>query len=193
VNVRFLTCFFRYIFSCVPAHPAVDANLVNTSCHPYQFSNKSGFCTHFIGKWDVYGSTEDQKLMEVSLKRISIGKQMLEVYLPNVQVRDSCLEVFNVTYCRYSFPKCDLTSVKPLAKPVCRETCEDAFKLCDKEVELLEGFNMKQRNDALDGNGYPLYWDILNCSHFQFRNGGDNPECYYSRHLNSKSIFPRMV
>lgn len=125
--------------------------------------------------------------MEQNLQRMVIGKRMLEGYIP-VRVRDSCLKFFNRSYCEYSFPKCDLTSSWPKPRPVCRESCEDVYTLCDKEIELLLAFNMQRLGDAANGNDYPLYWDIINCSKLEYRNGGDLPECYFSRHLNSEYL-----
>ena len=106
---------------------------------------------------------------------------MLEQY--QIVVSKACVKVFIELNCHWNYPKCDLTSSTIVGRPPCRESCEYGTKICAKELEMAMGFNKQQGQD-----GWPLYWVIINCTDFKYRNAGDNPECHYLRELNSKTI-----
>ena len=96
-------------------------------------------------------------------------------------VRISCLEVLKEVYCRWWFPKCDVTSAKVTGRPLCREACEYCVRACEKELSQLAIF--RSHNGLKD---VPIIWNIDQCRKFHYKNGGDTPECYYPRSLNSK-------
>ena len=100
----------------------------------------------------------------------------------NRLIRPSCEKVFNDAYCTLRFPKCDVTTAVLQMQPVCKETCNNVYRKCDTEIKMAKRFNK-----LINGSGFPLYWDLVNCSPLPARNGGESPECYYARHLNSKS------
>jgi hypothetical protein len=190
--IGYLNYFFFYIFffllfffSCVPAQPTVNASLVKTMCRPYNYY-KNDYCRNILGDRKMYGTELDQDKSHSSFRNIVHGKRLLEKYR-KIRVPDFCMKVWNDSLCQAEYPKCDETSGTLRPKPVCRETCENVDKLCEKEIKILMKFN-KVRVSQSSPNQYPLYWSLHNCSLLQFRNGGDTPECYYYRLLNSKSI-----
>lgn len=111
-----------------------------------------------------------------TLNNILKGKYVMETVY-QFEISKVCIAAIADSYCRWVFPKCDLTSDQPLPKFLCRETCEYTLKICPTAMNLLASYNSKNQ------------WHIFNCSKIPLRNGGDIPECYYSRHLNSTYIF----
>jgi hypothetical protein len=116
---------------------------------------------------------EKQAYAEADLKRFAVAKGALELVY-NFTVGKNCLMVFNDVYCRWRFPKCDKTTGNITSQPICKESCEYVSKLCANELELAKTVTVPES-------------DLMNCSYFEGRNGGDNPECYYTRFSNSKS------
>jgi hypothetical protein len=169
------------MFSCVPAHPTVKASLVKEMCRSYMYP-KDGFCRDILGDRKMYGTKHDQEIGDGIFRRIVYGKLLIDKY-HKMPLRESCIKVANDSSCQDAYPKCDKTSGTLRPKPVCRETCENTEKLCDKELETIMKFN-KIPASSLGRS----YWNLQNCSLLPFRNGGDTPECYYYPLLNSKSI-----
>jgi hypothetical protein len=152
-------------------------------CHPYNYS-KNDYCRNILGDRKIYGTVRDQDKSHGSFRNIVNGKRLIEKYR-KIILTESCMKVWNDSSCQGAFPKCDETSGTLRPKPVCRETCENEEKVCEKELKMLINFSKIPMSSP---NQYPLYWKFENCSDLQFRNGGDTPECYYYRLLNSKSI-----
>ena len=104
---------------------------------------------------------------------------MLEAY--KILVSKKCLAVFYEVYCQWWFPRCDVTSSIVTGRPPCKEACEWATTVCAKELEMAKAFNKQQGYSR-----HPVKWSIIKCTGLKYRNGGDMPECYYPRELNSK-------
>ncbi|KAK3744279.1 hypothetical protein QZH41_020659, partial [Actinostola sp. cb2023] len=68
-----------------------------------------------------------------------------------------------------------------MGRPLCKESCEYITKVCAKEFEMAKQSNWQQGQV-----GFPL-WKIIKCRYFKYRNAGDNPECYYSKELNTET------
>ncbi|KAK3696535.1 hypothetical protein QZH41_015894 [Actinostola sp. cb2023] len=88
-------------------------------------------------------------------------------------VSKTCLKVFYEVFCHWYFTKCDLTSSTVGGRPLCRESCEYATKICKKELEMAKIYDQD--------------WGNIQCTDFKYRNAGDNPECYYTRELNNET------
>ncbi|KAK3696526.1 hypothetical protein QZH41_004875 [Actinostola sp. cb2023] len=166
------------IHSCVPAQSPIDANSISGKCFPYQYPN--GYCKRFLGNSSLFASSREQAKKERNLKLLDNGRKMLEQY--QIVVSKACVKVFIELNCHWNYPKCDLTSSTIVGRPPCRESCEYGTKICAKELEMAMGFNKQQGQD-----GWPLYWVIINCTDFKYRNAGDNPECHYLRELNNET------
>lgn len=146
----------------------------------YKFGN--GYCREAVGNDDLYGSKEEQQEHEGSYHRIFNGIKLVN---KTHNIEFNCKEVYLESTCRANFPKCDKTYEKPFPRPLCKETCEYGMKLCHEYAAMVRRFN-KLRDNLPTPYKYPLYWVIPDCKPLKFRNGGEAPECYFSRRLNSK-------
>lgn len=167
-----------FLFRCVASYPEVSINTTNKLCLPYQFP-KTGYCKDRI-TWRIYGSVQQQTYKEGTLKKYLLARNAFQ-NLYQFHVTETCEKSFNETYCRNRFPACDSTTSVLQEQPICRETCEDLYKKCHREFQLVELINKK-----LVGTDFPVYWRVVDCSSLPSRNGGESPKCYYSRSLNSK-------
>ncbi|XP_048579992.1 tyrosine-protein kinase Mer [Nematostella vectensis] len=157
--------------SCVQVYPNVLKN--DYFCNRYVGYPK-GYCSPIVGNAHVYGTKESQRQSEKGMQVFQFGKTVMEdIY--GLIVRETCMEVFNASYCRWSFPRCDYTTGKLMKKPICYETCKYGMKQCDKEFEMARNFN------KINQGQWPYQWNIMECDNGNFprRNGGDNPSCYY--------------
>lgn len=161
-------------FRCKAAFSEINKNVLDEKCHSYTYP-EDGICKEIVTKDRlVFGNESLVRARNESLLNILNGKFVMETSY-QFTVSKECVAAVTDAYCRWVFPKCDQTSIQPLPKPLCRKTCEYTIKTCSTGMDLLRTFKSNQN------------WHVFNCSkEAPLRNGGDIPECYYSRHLNSK-------
>lgn len=98
-----------------------------------------------------------------------------------------CWRLIVHMYCRFLLPKCDMTSSRPLAQPICREACREFKSHCQREWTLVQkkhktvSWKIQQLAAGVEGS-YSLMW----CKNLPRRKGGNIPECYYPEILKGK-------
>ena len=90
-------------------------------------------------------------------------------------------------YCRFLLPKCDMTSSRPRAQPICREACREFKSHCQREWTHVQkkhktvSWKIQQLAAGVEGS-YSLMWR----KNLPRRKGGNIPECYYPDILKGK-------
>ena len=170
-------------FSCTPAYPKIPVNIVKKYCHPFYIKNPILCTPDAINSELLFADREQQELSERRLRNVILGKKLLEKF-KDFYVRPSCIKVYQEVSCKSNFPRCLLTGfLKPAEQPICRETCENKYKKCDREHNMTVKFEELSRD-------IPYEWIRENCRILPRRNAGEIPECYYSRSLNSELEIP---
>lgn len=172
-------------FSCIPAYPKIPDMIVKKYCHPLYISDPKFCKPDVISSELLFASHEKQKRSDRGISNVYTGKKILD-NMENFYVRPSCIEVYREVTCKSLFPKCVLTSSIPIKRQICQETCNDLYKMCDRE------YNMTLRFNEL-GKHIPYRWRKRNCSSLPYRNAGDIRECYHSSRLNSELIILNFI
>lgn len=152
----------------MPAHPLPPT--LTTECHPY-INSGSGICSDLLGNHLIYGSKSKQERMEKLLANFEFARAYL---LAKDDISDKCLRAVELIYCNHYFQRCDNTSSRIRARPVCREACEIMVQQHCRE-EFPRAREINKMSEGRPGYGY---FDLINCTILPKRDGGTIPECY---------------
>lgn len=95
-----------------------------------------------------------------------------------------CWRLIVHMYCRFLLPKCDMTSSRPRAQPICREACREFRNHCQREWTHVQrkyktvSWKVQRLAAGVEGSS-SLMW----CKDLPRRRGGNIPECYYPEML----------
>ena len=153
----------------MPAHPLPPT--LTTECHPY-INSGSGICSDLLGNHLIYSPKSKQERMEKLLANFEFARAYV---LAKDDISDKCLRAVKLIYCNHYFQRCDNTSSRIRAQPVCREACEIMVQQhCREEFP-----RARETNKMSEGRPGYGYFDLINCTILPKRDGGTIPECYF--------------
>ena len=99
-----------------------------------------------------------------------------------------CMQLILQMYCRFLFPKCDLTSSFPQPQPICREACKELRNRCQREWNQIQRKHKSirwkvQQNVSENSSCMERRFTLMCCKDLPRRNGANIPECYYPEML----------
>lgn len=99
-----------------------------------------------------------------------------------------CMQLILHMYCRFLFPKCDLTSSFPRPQPICREACRELRNRCQREWNQIQRKHRSirwkaQQNVTENSSCMERRFTLMCCRDLPRRNGANIPECYYPEML----------
>ena len=171
-----LNIYCLYLFNCSVCSSAYPLPPIKSPCTSLT-KQYVEYCNNHGVKLDTYVFKQkpEQQLAHKKLARFQAALDSILPVYQELKVRKECLRIIRTVYCRHYFPVCDRTGREMKEQKLCKATCDYFKKKCDNEVEAAEQLN---RKSSLFGT-WPYFWEIINCTTFQTREGGTSPECWY--------------
>ena len=190
--------FKSHFYSCVEAERPANPVLARAICHPYSASAqkpdekevKPDVCRSILGDELLFATPAEQEWRENLFVTYTIRLRGGAGQIPRMPaspiglLTKFCWRLIMHMYCRFLLPKCDMTSSRPRAQPICREACREFRNHCQREWTHVQrkykavSWRVQRLASGVEGSS-SLMW----CKNLPRRKGPDIPECYYPEML----------
>lgn len=168
---------------------------------PHEKYAKPEVCRLILGNDLLFATPAEQKSYETQFVTYTIRLRdgqtpsMPELPMTKQLLSSFCWRLIMHMYCRFLLPKCDLTSARPRAQPICREACRDFKRRCQSQWNQVQrkykpvSWSVQRLVLGVErvASGTEINSSLMHCRELP-RRKPDIPECYYPEML-LKGIF----
>lgn len=145
-------------------------------------------CRSIVGDDLLFATPAEQEWRENLFVTYTIRSRVGQVprmpESPSRLLTKFCWQLIVHMYCRFFLPKCDMTSSRPRAQPICKDACREFKNQCQREWTHAQR-KFKSVSWAVQklASGMERSSSLMWCRNLPRRRGPDIPECYYPKML----------